>query len=598
MIKEKIAKVAFNLGVDKTFDYTISLPIEVGSRVLAEFNKKKNVGIIVSFLEESRIKNIKPLLAILDKTPSLSREHLRFAHRLSQEYLYPWGQILFMMLPPKLKRGVYFKDDILKRRRSEIKKSKYEEVFIKSHNFTERFSIYKKEIKNALGSGSVVMFLPTVESLKSAYKKVEREVKDNIIVIHSYQKTSELYRNWLRIKKGNVFVMSTRVGLFYFPLDLNLIVIEEENSPYYFHPEKPYYHLVDVAKNLADLKKLKVILSGDYPTIFTYKRYKEKKLALIEKREDSKHIEILNFGNFYKNKVKIFSPFVIELLRKNLEENRKILIIWNKKNFCSFLKCSNCGYIPSCLRCSSYLKFSWEENRSICSWCGGIYDIEKICSKCGLGYIKPVGVGVERLQVIIKRIFPEYSIHTIEKMTPATNIILSTSKIVNYSYSFDVIFLLDIDRMLSSFDYETTLYAFIYLKKIATLSRDKVYVFTHNPHYYLWSYLSRGWKEFYDRELFLRKKFGFPPYTRLVKITLRAKNKNILFNNANSLYNTFKNYTPFVFGPIKEFPFKLRGMYRYSIVAKFRKKRGFLKEINSVIEHYRRSSAKIAVVIK
>jgi len=597
-----IAKVVFNLGVNKEFDYYLSssLNAKVGSRVRVEFNKNIRTAVIVSFSKKTEVKGIKPVLSCLDAQPSLSREHIDFARRLSKEYICPLGEIVFMMLPPFLRKKSYFTENILNSTKKRPKEA-IVPVFVKSNSFHKRFSIYKKDITAALRGNSVILCLPTVEHAERVFCDIDGELKNRAVLIHSYQRQKEHYRNWLRIKKGNVFIVSTRLGLFYYPADLSLIVVEEENSHYYFNPERPYYQLIDVAKILARLKNIPLILSGDYPRISTYKECKDKKMFLIEKKEEKKNLKVLHFSNFYKGRKRIFTPFTIELIRKNLEEGKKILILWNKNNFCSFLKCNNCGYIPMCLKCSSHLRISLDENKGVCSWCGAVYDIEKMCKMCSSGYIRPIGVGIERLEAITKRIFPEYKIARLKSLNTDADIVLSIPKVANYLYDYDynlnIALVLDADHMLSSSDYNATYSTFIYLRKISNLVKDGVYIFTHNPGYYLWNYISGEWKYFYGKELRLRKEFNFPPYVRLVKITLRARNENKLSNHANSLYNNLREHSFCVLGPFKEFPFKMRGLYRYSIVAKFKKSKSFLKDINLLLEHYRRYS-KIAVVVE
>ena len=91
MKKGTIAKVVFNLGVNKEFDYFLSssLDVRIGSRVRVEFNKNIRTAVIVSFSKKTEIKGIKPILNCLDAEPSLSKEHVDFARRLSKEYICP-----------------------------------------------------------------------------------------------------------------------------------------------------------------------------------------------------------------------------------------------------------------------------------------------------------------------------------------------------------------------------------------------------------------------------------------------------------------------------------------------------------------------------
>ena len=273
----------------------------------------------------------------------------------------------------------------------------------------------------------------------------------------------------------------------------------------------------------------------------------------------------------------------------------------NRKNFSLFLKCTKCGYIPQCPRCSSPLKLSLDKHKGVCSFCGAGYGILEICPKCNAGYIRPIGVGIERLENIVKKIFPEWEASKVDKAGSSTRIFLSTSKIASYIISagsnFDIIIVLDADKQLCRIDYNSALNTFMYLRRAASMAKDSVYVFTHNPGHYIWENINRKWEHFYDKELALRKKFGFPPYGKLVKFTLRSENKNNLFKKAKDLYNSLKEHTPYVFGPLEEIPFKLRDKYRYSVIVQFKNRKRTLDVLNSVISGYH-SSYKLAVEVK
>ncbi len=600
MNAERIVKVAFPLGVNKEFDYRFqaNLGFDIGSRVLVEFNRKKRVGIAVSFAEHSSVKNIKPVIKILDSSPCLNEGQLEFARRLANYYLYSWGEIIFMMVPHYLRRKQFV--DIPPFTPSGIPQK--EVIFIKNNTFIRRFASYRDEIMDTLKRNSVILCFPLVSHLEEFCREADKNLLKNAVVFHSYQSLRENFNNWLISRQSRKLILGTRIALFYYPHDLGLIVIEGENSPYYFQPEKPYYHLTDVARMLSDFKKTKIILSGDYPSLSVYKKYKEKQITLVEGGRIDRNIEVFDIKDIRLKKRSMFSPFVIELMRKNLQQDKKILIVWGKKNFSSVLRCEKCGFCYRCPRCTSYLKFSLNKQMGICSWCGFREQIDHICKSCGTGYIKPLGVGIERLENIVMSVFPEMDVRKIEEATPKTRIVLSTFKIINtlskLPFEIEACYVFDIDNLLSRIDYESTVEAFLYVKRIAQLVKTHVYIFTQYPQHYLWENISKNWKSFYDAELDLREKLQFPPYGSMVKVTLRSKNKNTLIKKAQSLYNRLIEEDVRAFEPMEEIPFKLRDNYRYSVVAKSDNKQKLIESVDKVIVSYRRSSCKLAVVVR
>jgi len=605
MARYKIAKVVFDIRVDKEFDYSIppGLSVRKGTRVLVDFNRKKKAGVVVSLSAHSNISSIKPIIDALDAAPFLNGESIAFAKRLSKEYSCSPGEIIFMMLHPYLRKNkrisVPYKASYPK---GPDNPGGFSRTFMKAGNFRERFSLYKDKIKTALSRGSVMIFFPTVDYLRDASRIIEEHFPSLAIYIHSRQKPKDNFKNWIKARGTKSLIVGTRGAVFHYPSDLALVIVEDDSSPYYFNPEAPYYNLTNVAEILCRHKRIELIISSDYPALSVYKDYKNKKVGFYERTASVKDIRVFDFERLRTRKSRIFTPFAIELMRKSLEAGKNILLLWNRKNFSLFLKCTKCGYIPQCPRCSSPLKFSLDKHKGVCSFCGAGYDIPEVCPKCNAGYIKPIGVGIERLESIVKRIFPEWKVNKIDKADGSTRIFLSTSRIVSYIISagsnFDIILVLDADKQLCRIDYDSALNTFMYLRRAASIARESVYVFTHNPGHYIWESINRKWGCFYDKELALRKKFGFPPYGKLVKLTLRSENKNNLFKKAEDLYNSFKEYTPYVFGPLEEVPFKLRDKYRYSVVVQFKNKRGVLEALNSVISGYRSSSYKLAVEIK
>jgi primosomal protein N' (replication factor Y) len=592
----EVAKVVFPIGLEKDFDYLIpqTMSLKKGMRVLVDFKNRKKVAIVVGFKKESFYPQLKPIKEVLDKFPSLSEEKMKFAQSLSKVYPYSLGEFLFMMLPPYLKKPRKLEINFSSKKGRRFKMS-----FIKGNSFLERYSFWKERVKKKLKESSVLIFFPQLSYLEEA-KKVIGSDFPRITIIHRQQKEKEIFNNWLKSRKKSL-ILSTRVGIFYYPEDLSLIVIEEENSPYYFQEEKPFHHLVDVATILAKQKKIELILSADYPTISTYYFIKKKKIDLIDKskKEKKELIRVIDLGNFRKKG--IINPLLGELLRKNVEENKTCLVLWNKKGFSAFISCSVCGYIYKCQRCWGYLKFSFEEEKGICPYCGKKVDIPQICSKCKTGYIKMVGLGIERLKMILRRYFPQVKIEEWEKKDTHTKIILSTSKILSSLYqrdSFNVGFILDIDDWLSRLNYEATFESFIYLKKLSSFFTDTFYVFTYNKNHYLFEALNKDWKKFYEKELSLRKKLKLPPFGTLAKITTRAKNENKLLERMKNLYNKLKEKGLEVYGPFKEYPFKLRGKFRYSVIVKAKEGYFLRKVIKEETTIYRSSHLKSAIIIK
>lgn len=594
----KIAKVVVSISLDREFDYSCSSGLEVrrGMRVLVDFNHKKRIGVVVATASESNISKLKPIIDVLDSEASLDTEHLNFAKRLSNFYPYSQGEFLFMMIPPYLRKPNKLNLRISKK--TDNIKSFSKSKFFKADSFQERYKLWRDVVREKLKKGSVLICFPQLTYLKSARDIISEDFPDQVKVIHSQEKEKELFSNWEKTRE-NSLILGTRVAIFYYPLDLELIIVEEENSPYYFQEEKPYHNLLDVAHILSALKGVELILSSDYPSLATYKRIKDGEIKLVDRGGLSRNIKVINSSEFSRNR--IVGPVLIELLRKAIQDKKKAIILWNRKGFARVIFCSSCGHVFKCERCSSFLQSSLENQKGICPSCQMETPLPKICGHCNSGYLRNKGYGIQRVGSLLKRIFPEAKIDDFSDICSSTQIALSTSKILSHLYDpakFDRGFVLDADLFLNHIDYDTTFNAFLYLKKLLLLFQDSLYVFTRHKDYYLFRQLNENWRDFYEAELQFRRKSQFPPFGLIAKITLRAKNKKALLKRINNLYNKLDKRHKEVYGPFEEKPFKLRDKFRYSIIVKAKEVSRFRRMIKEEIREFRTTSIQMAVSLR
>ena len=597
----KIAKVVVSISLDKEFDYSCPPNLEVrrGMRVLVDFNHKKRVGIVVAITDKSNIPKLKLIIDVLDSEVLLDAERLNFAKQLSDLYPYPQGEFLFMMIPPYLRKPKKLKkrDDSLFLKKEDLREKGSCPLFIKADSFQERYKLWKDTVKEKLKKGSVMICFPQLTYLKSASDIISADFPGQVKIIHSQEKEKELFSNWEKTRE-NSLILGTRVAIFYYPLDLKLIIVEEENSPYYFQEEKPYHNLLDVAHSLSAIKGAELILSSDYPSLATYKRIKDEKIKLIDKAGSGRNLKVINLSKFSSNK--IIGPVLTELLRKTIQDSKKAVVLWNRKGFAQ-VSCSSCGHIFKCEHCSSFLQSSLKSEEGVCPYCQKNYSLPKICNQCNSGYLKSKGYGIQRIGSTLKRVFPEAKIDNFSDVCSDTQIALSTSKILSHLYEpkeFDIGFVLDADLFLNHIDYDTTFNAFLYLRKLLLLFRDSLYVFTRHNDYYLFKHLNESWKDFYESELQFRRKSQLPPFGLIAKITLRAKNKKVLLKRVKDLYNRLKKRSKEVYGPFEEKPFKLRDKFRYSIVVKAERTPQSRRMIKEEIKGFRTSSIQMAVSLR
>jgi primosomal protein N' (replication factor Y) len=592
----KVAKITLSSFEDREFDYAIpkGMQYEQGQRVLVDFRGKKTVGIITSLAKTSNFPTLKPIIDILDEKPLLGPEQMEFAHALSKLYPYPYQTFLFMMLPALLKKNKKINTAIAG---EPVMHTVSQKIFIQGNNFRQRYDLWKENVRDALQKGSVLICFPQRTYLDEAYEIIKKDFPQQLKIFHSYEKETELLKTWVNTR-AHALILGTRIALFYYPNDLNLLILEEENNPYYFQEEKPYYHLLDAAFILQKLKKINLILSADFPSLKTYHCIKDNTIVLQEKAEERKEIRVIGVGEYKKSRT--LSPLVSELLRRNIAEKKKTLVLWNKKNFARMIMCSACGYTYTCPRCSGFLHLAAMQNSGICPYCNYRQALPNICPKCQKGYLKGAGVGIEKLLTVMKREFPDAKINMLEAEEPDSQIILSTLKILSAppdAFKFPAGILLDSDMLFSRPEYDATFSTFLQIKKLSRYFSETLYVCTRNNEHYLFTHLNDDWHLFYERELKLREELHLPPFGSIAKITIRGKDENKLCNAANDLYNRLQKHNLEIYGPFTEQPFKLRGKFRYSLIVKSKVAQHVQEIVKKEIDA-KRSRFQYALVIK
>ncbi len=605
----KVAKIALPMGVDREFDYYFpaELPVKKGVRVLVDFNGREKVGVVTALktlpavssfkLKTARgLKQLKPVIEVLDRTAALNSEHIRFATALNKLYPYSRGDFLAMMLPACLRNKRHLDLDLPAG--SQLKKEKFYGRFIKGDSFFQRYRQWKEIAEEKLREGSVLVCFPQLSYLLKARRLLEQDFPDRVTLIHSRRTSRQIFLDWSRTRQ-KALILGTRLSIFYYPVDLKLIIVEEENSPYYFQEEKPFYNLRDVALLLSRLKRNALILSGDYPALTTYQLIQNKTIDLEDKTRILSKFKVVDSAGFAKSR--IVSPVLTEILSRAVRQDKTVLLLWNKKGFGRTVSCSACGYVLQCEHCSGFLEVSFKDNTAGCPYCQRRIILPRICSQCSGSEFKSTGWGIERLEAVLKRSFPEVRISSWQDRSPESQIILSTSKILSSLYDsplFDLGIILDLDVFLTNPDYQTAFNAFLYLNKLEHFFKDTFYVFTGNKDYYLFRYLSGEWKKFYEAELELRRELKLPPCEALVKIVLRSKKRNYLLKKASFLYNKLHKRYPQAYGPFPEQPFKFRDKYRYWLVVKSGGSPDFRQTIRKSMEAVRSSEVQRAVIFQ
>ena len=599
--------VILEYNFDKIFHYSIPQDlkdwISLGSRVTIPFRGKMTTGCVVGFLSESNIVNLKNILQITDKKPLLAPQVIELTKWISNYYLCSWEKTLNYVIPktrmawlkkfdiidiPPLKSR-FSKDDEssdneiifsveaeeenesrlkLKKIENIINKKIFQAILLRGNNLRLRMKIYLRCIRKTLKEGKQVIILaPTESHLLEFASLLEKDFKDNMEIFDEKIDQKAKYQRWIKIRNSQVSIALGMRSSIFVPFDkLGLIIVEREHSSLYKEERSPRYNVREVAIKRAELENIPLMLSSETPSIESYWKVHENKFIEVDlnakKEKESLLKKTIVDMTKEKSKKKIISYELQQAISRSLKNKKQVVLFLNKRGFSSFMICSQCGHIPKCPDCNTSLSYHLDIQKRaqlICHNCGKRSKIMDICAKCGSKNIRPLGMGTQKLESEIKKMFPLAKIKRLDQDSLIDNddyqqileevkkgnidILIGTQimlKGVDFS-NVDLIGIVSADTLLNLPDYRSGEKTFQLLSEVIFSLREvsspkEVIIQTFNPeHHCIIALREQDYNYFYQKEVELRKELDYPPFTHIIKILIRGEEKEAVNQRAEYL---------------------------------------------------------------
>lgn len=468
--------------------------------------------------------------------------------------------------------------------------------------------IYISLIQQALDSGQQVLYLlPEIALTAQIVNRLKKVFGDRMGVYHSKFSDNERVEVWYGLMEGRFdFIVGVRSSIFLPFSTLGLVIVDEEHETSYkqFDPA-PRYHARDVALYLAHLHGAKTILGSATPSLESYTNAEQDKYGLVElfERYNQASLPAINLANLTQEKkrktsVGDFTSVLIEAIGQVLEKKEQAIIFQNRRGYSNYITCEDCGYIPDCPRCSVSLTYHQYKNQLNCHYCGHKDAVPLVCPACGGTRVHTVGIGTEKIEEELKLIFPKAKIQRMDLETTRAkyayqNIIhdfekgeidiLVGTQMVSKGLDFDKVSLVgvfDIDRMLYFPDFRSYERAFQMVTQVSGRAgrRDTegtVIIQSRSPEQGIIELIKTGdYQTFYRREMAERKKYHYPPFTRMIHLLIRSKDKKLSNEAAQRLANILKEDmgASRVLGPQEPLINKIRDKFLMDIFLKIEKK--------------------------
>ena len=498
---------------------------------------------------------------------------------------------------------------------TEIRESFTKKEVTLLHGITSsgKTEVYTKLIQEVLDKGKQVLFLlPEIALTTQIITRLQFYFGDQISVFHSkytMNERVEVWNNVLENKTKAKIILGARSSIFLPFSNLGLIVVDEEHETSYkqFEPS-PRYNARDAAIVLAKIHHAKVLLGSATPSLESYFNAQQNKYGFVELNR--------RFGNVLLPKIELidvkekhrkkemkghFSDRLLKCIQEALNEKEQVILFQNRRGFSPVVECKTCGVSPQCPNCDVSLTYHKFKHELRCHYCNYQRPMPNNCGACGSNTLDNKGFGTEQIELELKELFPDYKIgrmdldttrgkHGYQKIIGAFETreidVLVGTQMLSKGLDFDnvsLVGILNADTMLNFPDFRAHERAYQMMVQVSgragrSKKQGNVAIQTYNPYHQILQQVSTtNYGEMYKEQLQERWQYKYPPYYRLIKITLKHKDYNRVDTGVNWLTKALQNsFGEYVLGPTAPAVSRIRNQYIKNIVIKIPPKQSLI----------------------
>ncbi|MBK7028393.1 MAG: primosomal protein N' [Bacteroidales bacterium] len=482
--------------------------------------------------------------------------------------------------------------------------------------------IYIKLIRETLDAGKQVLYLlPEIALTAQIINRLQKYFGSEVGIYHSRYDENERVEIWQHVAKsipqvvegeqkpeiltGSFNVILGARSAMFLPFErLGLIIVDEEHDSSFkqFEPA-PRYNARDAAIFLSSLHQAKVLLGSATPSVESYYNAQNGKYGLVTISERfggilMPAIEVVDLREEHKRKrmKSIFSEPLLQGIEQALSQKEQVILFQNRRGFSLHIDCDNCNWVPQCIQCDVSLVYHKKQNLLRCHYCGYSTHIPDKCPECGYTGLLMKGFGTEKIEEELSIFFPtariarmdldstrsRNSLHRIISDFEEGRIdILAGTQMVTKGLDFDHVSLVGImnaDSLLSYPDFRAHERSYQLMAQVAGRSgrkqkQGKVLIQAFNAkHAILQLVINNDYPSMYHQQILEREKFKYPPYYRLIRLTLKHADNDVLNSAAAELAKILKGkFGKRILGP--EYPqvSRIRNLYLKNIMIKLEK---------------------------
>ncbi len=471
---------------------------------------------------------------------------------------------------------------------------------------------------------SVLVLVPEIALITQMERRFRARFGERIAVLHSGLSAGERYDQWSRIlqQKADIAIGARSAIFAPFP-EVGLIIVDEEHDSSYKQESNLRYNARDLAVVRAKLNNCVALLGSATPSIqSSYNAVKEKFIRVnLQQRIESRPMPVIKIVDLrenlgYRGLNRFFTPVLQKAIQDTLDRHQQVLLFLNRRGFASVALCQSCGQPQRCKHCDISLTYHQKANAFRCHYCGFSRAAASACDTCGSSKIKKLGLGTEKLETTVRKIFPQARVARMDRDTTVrkgaivkllkglkdlTIDILIGTQMVAKGHDFPNITLVGIicaDLSLSFPDFRAGERTFQLLAQVAGRAGrgtypGRVVLQTYNPqHFSIMAARDQDFNSFYDQEINFRKALNYPPFSRMIQFKISGKDPKQTRNHALKLGDccrALKTSNPVLYrgveimGPIESSLAKIARRYRWQILLKGRQAKALHQFVSQLL---------------
>lgn len=464
-------------------------------------------------------------------------------------------------------------------------------------------NIYIEKIQEVIAGGKQVLYLlPEIALTAQIINRLRKIFGNTVGVYHSKFNQNERVEIWNKVLRGEYKILiGARSGLFLPYKDLGLVIVDEEhdNSMKQMDPA-PRYNARDASIMLAGMFNAKVILGTATPSVETFYNTEKEKFGLVTLTTRYSGMEMpemvvadIKTETKWKRMQGSFTSLLVEEISLALKNKEQVILFLNRRGFANYQTCKTCNHVYKCRNCDVSLTYHKFSNQLKCHYCGYYEKVVDKCKSCGAIDLDIVGMGTEKIEDEIAELFPTARISRLDYDAMKTKHghakviaefenrevdILVGTQMVTKGLDFDHVSLVGIinaDQLIHHPGFRSHERAFQLMMQVAGRAgrkhkKGKVMIQTSDPaHPVIQNVLNSDFKKMYETELQMRRQFQYPPFSRMIEITLRHKKVQTIEQGALFLANELRKANAGkVLGPAIPFVSKINNYYIREILIK------------------------------